>query len=200
MSRKLVVVGLIGALALSAVGVIAAPPARERRPAEPVPLVRVLALTVHDIAEGIGALHKALPMISPRLEPITATLKGLGEAIRERDEIAPKDVQESLIKLSLLVHRLLFDLEQGAREHAEFRESVKQFVARFTHGMEPRLAEKFHQFAHGLIELVQERVGERRPGMAEPEQLARIVWKLRVDLNRLDSLLLRLLSAAPAGE
>lgn len=201
MARKLLIAGLVGALAFAAVGVLAAPPTPAARPpAEPVPFVKVLALTLQEIAEGIGTLHKALPMISPRLEPIQGILKGLFEAAKGPAEIELKDVQVELIKLDLLLHRLLFDLEQEARQLAEFRESVKQFVGRFTQGMEPRLAEKFHQFAQGLIELVQERLGEKAPGAANPEELARAVGKLKVAVARLDLLLLQSLEPRPTGK
>ncbi len=200
MSRKLLVVGLIGALAITAVGALAAPPTPPRPRAERVQFARVLAFTLHEIAEGIGTLHRALPMIAPRLEPIQDILKDLHEVAKEPAEIEPKDVQMELIKLNLLLHRLLFDLEQEARQLAEFRESVRQFVGRFTQGMEPRLAEKFHQFAQGLVELVQERLEERTPGAANPEELGRTIGRLKAAVNRLDLLLLRSLELRPAGK
>jgi len=200
MSRKLLVVGLIGALAITAVGVLAAPPTPPKPPAEPVPFVKVLALTLQEIAEGIGTLHRALPMIAPRLEPIQGILKGLFAAMKEPAEIELKDVRVELIKLDLLLHRLLFDLEQEARQLAEFRESVKQFVGRFTQGMEPRLAEKFHQFAQGLVELVQGRLDEKAPGAANPEELGRAVGRLKAAVARLDLLLLQSLEPQPEGK
>jgi hypothetical protein len=193
MSRKMVVVGLIGALAFTALGVIAAPPNPPRRPAEPVPLARAVTLTVREIAEGVRALHEALPMIGPRLEPIVAILKGLGEAMEAPAEINPEDVQVELIRLSLHLHRLLFDLESEARQVAEFRESVRELVARFAEGMEPRQAERFHRFVRGLMDLVQERLGERAPGAANPEELGRTIVRLKAAVNRLDLLLLRTL-------
>lgn len=198
MARKLLIAGLVGALAVATVGVLAAPPTPATRPpAEPVPFVKVLALTLHEIAEGIGALHKALPMIAPRLEPIQGILKGLHEATKEPAEIELKDVQVELIKLDLLLHRLLFDLGQEARQLAEFRESVKELVDRFTARMDLRMAEKFREFARGLMDLVQEKIGERGPGGTDREELARIVGKLKLAVNRLDLLLLRSLEGIP---
>ncbi len=195
---RLFLMGVIGGLLLATVGAVAAPPTPAARPpVEPIPFARVLALTVQDIAEGITALHKALPLIAPRLEPIEGILKGLRDTIRDREDIELKDVHVEILKLDLHLHRLLFDLEQGAREMAEFRDTVKQFVDRFTSRMDPRMAQQFREFAQGLLELIQERAGERRPGTTDPNQLARIVGKLKADVNRLDLLLLRSLEAAP---
>lgn len=200
MSRKrLFVMGLIAGLVATTVAVIAAPPPPAARPpVEPVPFARILAATVQEIAQGVAALHRALPMIAPRLEPIEAILKGLREATQDRESIELKDVQVELLKLDLHLHRLLFDLERGAREVVEFRDTVKQFVDRFTARMEPRMAQQFRAFAQELLGLVQDRVGERRPAHAPP--LAETVAKLKVSVNRLDLLLLRSLEAKPAEE
>ena len=200
MSRKrLFVMGLIAGLVATTVAVIAAPPPPAARPpVEPVPFARILAATVQEIAQGVAALHRALPMIAPRLEPIEGILKGLREATQDRESIELKDVQVELLKLDLHLHRLLFDLERGAREMAEFRGTVKQFVDRFTARMEPRMAQQFREFAQELLGLVQDRVGERRPAHAAP--LAETVAKLKVSVNRLDLLLLRSLEAKPAEE
>jgi len=200
MSRKrLFVMGLIAGLVATTVAVIAAPPPPAARPpVEPVPFARILAATVQEIAQGVAALHRALPMIAPRLEPIEGILKGLREATQDRESIELKDVQVELLKLDLHLHRLLFDLERGAREVVEFRDTVKQFVDRFTARMEPRMAQQFRAFAQELLGLVQDRVGERRPAHAAP--LAETVAKLKVSVNRLDLLLLRSLEAKPAEE
>lgn len=197
---RLLVMSVIGGLLLSAVGVTATPTPAERPAAAPVPFARALALTVQEITDGVAALHKALPPLAPRLEPIEAILKALRAAIREDEEIEPKDVHVELLKLDLHLHRLLFDLEQGAREMVQLRDTVKQFVDRFTARMDPRMAQQFREFAQGLLEIVQERAGERRPETEDRDQLARIVGKLKVDVNRLDLLLLRSLDAVPAGK
>ena len=200
MSRKrLFVMGLIAGLVATTVAVIAAPPPPAARPpVEPVPFARILAATVQEIAQGVAALHRALPMIAPRLEPIEGILKGLREAIQDRENIELKDVQVELLKLDLHLHRLLFDLERGAREVVEFRDTVKQFVDRFTARMEPRMAQQFRAFAQELLGLVQDRAGERRPAHAAP--LTETIAKLKVSVNRLDLLLLRSLEPRSAEE
>lgn len=190
LKMRLLVAGLVGGLLLAAIGVAQPVPAG-RPPVEPAPFAKVLAGTLAEIAVEIRALHRALPMLSPRLEPIEAILVGLRDAVRDSEEVAPKHVQVELLKLDLHLHRLLFDLEQGARQIAEFRDSVKSFVDRFTARMDPRLAQQFREFARELLELVQDRVGERGPGSADPAEVGRIVQRLKVAVNRLDLLLLR---------
>lgn len=192
---RLFVMGVLGGLLVSTLGVVAAPPPPARPTTEPVPFARVLALTVQEISERIVALHKALPPLAARLEPIEETLKGLRDTIRSREEVDLQVVQVELLKLDLHLHRLLFELDRGAREMAEFRGTVREFLDRFTARMDPRMAHQFQEFAQGLIELTRERFGERWPGMTEPELLARIVGKLKDDVNRLDLLLLRSLEA-----
>ncbi|MBC7221162.1 hypothetical protein H5T55_06840 [Candidatus Bipolaricaulota bacterium] len=196
--KQLFVFGLIGALLTSTLGAVAAPVPPVARPEfAPAPFARVLATTVQDIAEGVVALHKALPLIAPRLDPIEAILQGLREAIRDREDIDPKDIHVELLKLDLHLHWLLFDLEQGARELAEFRDSVNQFVDQFTERMDPRTARQFREFAQALLALIHDKVGERRPGRADPAEVARIVAGLRGAVNRLDLLLLRSLEGPP---
>ncbi|QAA75873.1 MAG: hypothetical protein BIP78_0105 [Candidatus Bipolaricaulis sibiricus] len=195
--KRLFVFGLIGAVVTS-LGAVAAPPPPVSPAPAPAPLAQVLVAVVQDIAEGVAALHRALPLIAPRLEPIEAILKGLREAIRDREGIEPKDIQVELLKLGLHLHRLLFDLEQSARELAEFRDSVNQFVDRFTERMDPRTARQFREFAQELLDLIHDKVGERRPGGANPAEVGRIVQELRVAVNRLDLLLLRSLEGPPA--
>lgn len=195
--KRLFVFGLIGAVVTS-LGAVAAPPPPVSPAPAPAPLAQVLVAVVQDIAEGVAALHRALPLIAPRLEPIEAILKGLREAIRDREGIEPKDIQVELLKLDLHLHRLLFDLEQSARELAEFRDSVNQFVDRFTERMDPRTARQFREFAQKLLDLIHDKVGERRPGGANPAEVGRIVQELRVAVNRLDLLLLRSLEGPPA--
>ncbi|GAB4308572.1 MAG: hypothetical protein Kow0097_09210 [Candidatus Bipolaricaulota bacterium] len=197
---RLFVLGIIGALLVGTVGAIAAPPSPGSPPAGvPVPFARILAATVQDIGQGIAALHRALPLIAPRLEPIEDILTALREAVRDREEIELKDVQVELMKLDLHLHRLLFDLEQGARELAEFRDSVKAFIDRFTARMDPRMAQQFREFAQELLGLVQERASGRREG-ADLVEVGRIVQELKVAVNRLDLLLLRALDGRPTGE
>lgn len=197
---RLFVLGIIGALLVGTVGAIAAPPSPGSPPAGvPVPFARILAATVQDIGQGIAALHRALPLIAPRLEPIEDILTALREAVRDREEIELKDVQVELMKLDLHLHRLLFDLEQGARELAEFRDSVKAFIDRFTARMDPRMAQQFREFAQELLGLVQERASGRREG-ADSVEVGRIVQELKVAVNRLDLLLLRALDGRPTGE
>lgn len=200
MARKLVIAWLVGALAVATVGAFAAPPAppAARRQAEAVPLVKALADTLEEIAQGIGALHRALPMIAPRLEPIQEVLKGLREAAKEPAKIEVEAVLVDLIKLDLLLHRLLFDLEQGARRVAEFRDRVGRFVERCTERMDRRMAHRVRMFARELLECIRERGEERGPRAARPKEVARIVEKLERDVNRLDLLLLRALEAAEA--
>lgn len=195
--KRLFVFGLIGAL-LTSLGAVAAPPPPVSSAPAPAPLAQVLVAVVQDIAEGVAALHRALPLIAPHLEPIEAILKGLREAIRDREGIEPKDIQLELLKLDLHLHRLLFDLEQSARELAEFRDSVNQFVDRFTERMDPRTARQFREFAQKLLDLIHDKVGERRPGGANPAEVGRIVQELKVAVNRLDLLLLRSLEGPPA--
>jgi len=121
---------------------------------------------------------------------ICGTRRPLRDLIRGSEEIQPKDVQVELPRLDLHLHRLLFDPEQGAREMAEFRAAVRQFVDRFTAQMGPRTAQQFRQFAQGLVDLARDRAEERWPGMGERGDLTRIVGKLKEDLNRFDLLLL----------
>lgn len=196
---RLFVMGVLGSLLVSTLGGVAAPPP-PRPAAASVPVARVLALTVQEIFEGIVALGRALPPLAARLEPIEELLKGLRDTIRNREESDLQDVQVELVKLDLHLHRLLFDLDQGAREMAEFRDGVREFVDRFTARMDPRMAHQVREFAQRLLALTRERAGERWPGVKEPGELAQILGKLKTDVNRLDLVLLRLLEVAPEEE
>ncbi|HAZ27220.1 TPA: hypothetical protein DCY65_01550 [Candidatus Acetothermia bacterium] len=53
--------------------------------------------------------------------------------------------------------------EREARQLAEFRDSVEEYVKQSTARLDPRLAHQLREFARGLLDLVQEEIGERRP-------------------------------------
>jgi len=192
--------------------------------AQPEPPVAPVEGTLERLAEVLGRLEAELAALeAPAAERLEEGLERIIELLREllaefdrpRDDQGESGVQARIVRLDLMLHRLLYILDEivegsgdtPARPRAraaveDLRDWVDGYVGGMTAGMDPRTAERVERAAH---EMVHDLAG-RMADMAKRGELrshgrpvlARLVERLEELLFRLDGFILHRSAQPPA--
>ncbi|MEW5825717.1 MAG: hypothetical protein AB1778_02715 [Candidatus Bipolaricaulota bacterium] len=213
MVSTLLVVALLGLTGAA----VAADESPEERPA--VETIEGLTELLSRLEQSLAGLDRpAAERLEARLGEAIEALEGLVERLESADEEQPVSPGE-VMELSLVLHRLLFVLEevaQPARDAASASEAAKRaeaadalaslrawvsgYVAAATAGMSPRDAAQFERAAREMTRSLTDALLRmaRRAEAAEPQapRLSLLVERLEVLSFRLDGLILRRLREA----
>jgi len=193
--------------------------------AEPDPPAPVEGTLVR-LADVLGRLEAELAALeSPAAERLEEGMEQIIELIhgllvefdRPRDGEDGEGVRARIVALDLMLHRLLYVLDEivenaqetPARPRAkgaldDLRDWVDGYVDGLTAGMEPRIAERVESAAFEMVRDLARRIAEMARN-AEPDDkgrpvLARLVERLEELLFRLDGFILHRFPKAPARD
>ena len=162
--------------------------------------------------EGPGAerLEEGIEQIIELIESL------LDEAARPRDE-DEAGIRARILKLDLMLHRLLFVLDEivenaketPARSRAKgaldgLRDWIDGYIDGATAGMDPRATAQFEKAAHEMIRLLAQRLAGMARNAQKPDRgapiLAQLVEQLENLLFRLDGFILHNFLQPPPQE
>jgi uncharacterized membrane protein YccC len=172
--------------------------------------------TLERLADVLGRLETELAALeSPGAERLEEGLEQILELIhdllaefeRPRDEEGGEGIRARIVALDLMLHRLLYVLDEIVENAQEtpsqprakgalddLRDWINGYIDGLTAGMEPRIAERVERAAfemvHDLASRIAEMAKNARPDNEGRPVLARLVEQLEELLFRLDGFIL----------
>ena len=185
-----------------------------------------IELTLERLSDVLGRLEAELAALdAPAAERLEEGLERIIELVgdllaeldRPRDEADAAPVGARIIKLDLMLHRLLYVLDEivensggtPARPRAQgalgdLRDWVAGYIEGATAGMTPREAARFEKAVHEMIRSLAQRLADMAHRVQTPDRgrpvLARLVEQLEDLLFRLDGFILQQVPQPPPQE